>query len=109
MELIILCGLALFAYFYRVTDGKNATGQTYKYVTSTIGDLYEKYAPYSFKTVREKTKELGQEYTTKQYVVQVIVFAVVAGGIAYLYFFSLLMAILYAIIAVLFISYLAYL
>ncbi len=109
MELIILCGLALFAYFYRVTDGKNATGQTYKYVTSTIGDLYEKYAPYSFKTVREKTKELGQEYTTKQYVVQVIVFAVVAGGIAYLYFFSLLMAILYAIIAVLFIPYLAYL
>ena len=109
MELIILCGLALFAYFYRVTDGKNATGQTYKYVTSTIGDLYEKYAPYSFKTVREKTKELGQEYTTKQYAVQVVIFAVVAGGIAYLYFFSLLMAVLYAIVAVLFIPYLAYL
>lgn len=39
--------------------------------------------------VREKSKQLGEEYTAKQYVTQVIIFSVAGAGIAYLYFIVL--------------------
>jgi hypothetical protein len=90
---------------YRKNNGENV----YKFIVNQVNTAYNKYAPYSFKEVREKVKALGQEYTTKQYTTQVILFGVVAGGIAYLYFFSLIWAIIYAIIAIMFIPYLAYL
>jgi len=59
--------------------------------------------------VREKTKELGQEYTPRQYTTQVILFAGIAGVISFFYFRSILIAAIYATIAVMFIPYLAYL
>ena len=59
--------------------------------------------------MREKIKELGLEYTTRQYTIQVIMFAVVAGVIGYLYFYNLVVVIIYAIIAVATIPYLTYL
>lgn len=59
--------------------------------------------------VREKSKELGKEYTPKQYISQVAIFGIVAGGISYLYFFSLIWALVYAAAAIAFIPYLAYL
>ena len=105
MELIILLIIAIFVITYRTNKGENV----YKFFVEGVGNAYNKYAPYSFKEVREKTKSLGQEYTVKQYSAQVVIFAAVAGGIAYLYFFSLLWAIIYAVVAILFIPYLAYL
>ena len=105
MELIILLIIALFIITYRQNTGENVG----RFIVNSIGNAYNKYAPYSFKEVREKTKELGQEYTAKQYLSQVVIFAIVAGGIAYLYFFSIIMAIVYILIAIAFIPYLAYL
>lgn len=105
MELIILLIMAVFIITYRQNTGENVG----RFIVSSIGNAYNKYAPYSFKEVREKTKELGQEYTAKQYLSQIIIFAIVAGGIAYLYFFSIIMAIIYILVAIAFIPYLAYL
>ena len=105
MELIILLAIAIFVITYRKNTGENV----YKFFVSQVSNVYEKYAPYSFKTVREKTKELGQEYTARQYTIQVVLFAGVAGGIAYMYFYSIIWAVVYALVAVAFIPYLAYL
>ncbi len=105
IELILLFLIAIFGLSYWFNNGENV----YRFFVTQVTSAYDKYAPYSFKEVRKKTKELGQEYTVKQYVAQVVLFAVVAGGIAYLYFYNLLLALLYAVIAVAFIPYLAFL
>ena len=105
IELILLLIIAIFGLSYWFNNGENV----YRFFVTHVTGAYDKYAPYSFKEVRKKTKELGQEYTVKQYIAQVVLFAVVAGGIAYLYFYSLVLAILYAFVAVAFIPYLAYL
>jgi len=105
IELIILLLIAAFIILYRKNPGENV----YKFFVTNATNTYEKYAPYSFKTVRAKAKELGQEYSTRQYIGQVIMFAGFAGGVAYLYFYSLIWAVIYAIVAVMFIPYLAYL
>lgn len=105
MELIILIAIAVFVISYRMNNGENV----YRFFITQVSTAYNKYAPYSFKEVRAKTKELGQEYTPKQYATQILVFAGVAGGISYLYFYNIIIAIMYACIAVAFIPYLAYL
>jgi len=105
MELILLIIIAVFVISYRMNNGENV----YRFFIDNVTTAYNKYAPYSFREVRAKTKELGQEYTVKQYATQILVFAGVAGGISYLYFYNILIAIMYACIAVAFIPYLAYL
>ena len=105
MELVILLAIAIFVIAYRKNTGDNV----YKFFATNVANAYNKYAPYSFKVVREKTKELGQEYTLRQYTTQVIIFAGVAGGITYMYFYSILWCIFYAVVAIMFIPYLAYL
>ena len=54
-------------------------------------------------------KELKQEYTIKDYTLQVIVIGGIAAAIAYLYFYSLIVVIIYAVIAIALIPYLAFL
>jgi len=54
-------------------------------------------------------KELKQEYTIKDYTIQVVVLGGFAGAIAYLYFYNLIMVAIYAGVAIAFIPYLAYL
>ena len=105
MELIILLLIGTYIAAYRINNGQNV----YQFVTRSVSKVYNKYAPYSFKMVREKSKELGKEYTPKQYISQVAIFGIVAGGISYLYFFSLIWALVYAAAAIAFIPYLAYL
>lgn len=105
MELFILVLIALFVIIYRNYRGKNV----YKFIVEQVGIAYDKFAPYSFKMVREKTKELGQEYTTRQYAVQVLMFSVFAGVISYLYFYNLVISIVYIIVVVATIPYLAFL
>ncbi len=105
MELIIMLVTAVFIYMYR----KNPGSAPYKYFTDVVNNVYEKYAPYSFKVVKEKAKELGQDFTTKQYIVQIFLFGGVAAAIAFLYFYSLLWAVVYAIAAIAFIPYISFL
>lgn len=105
MELVIILLIALFVFIYRRYRGQNV----YKFITEQAGVIYDKFAPYSFKVVREKTKELGQEYTPKQYIIQVIVFTIFAGVISYLYFYNLFISIIYILLANACIPYLAFL
>lgn len=105
MELVIMILIAIFVLSYRNQNGENV----YKFIADTVKTVYNKYAPYSYQEVREKSKELGQEYTAKEYISQIILIGGGAAIIAYIYFFSVAMAILYAIIAIMFIPYLAYL
>lgn len=105
MELIILLAITIFVILYRQYRGQNV----YKFITEQAGVIYDKFAPYSFKVVREKTKELGQEYTPRQYITQVIVFTIFAGVISYMYFYNLFISIIYILIANASIPYLAYL
>lgn len=105
IEILVIFFILVFMILYR----KNTGGKFYKYIANGVADVYDKYAPYSFKMVREKTKELGQEYTPRQYMIQIAVFAGGAAIITYLYFYSIIVSIIYAVIAVLFIPYLAYL
>ncbi len=104
IEVFIIAAILLFVFIYRKNTGNNS----YKFIAKTIGNTYEKYAPYSFKVVREKAKELGQEYTSRQYLIQVIVFGVAAAFVSYLYFYSIIWSIVYAAVAIAFIPYLAY-
>lgn len=105
MELVLILIIALFIMLYRSYKGQNV----YKFMTEQVGTVYDKFAPYSFKVVREKTKELGQEYTVKQYTTQIVIFAVFAAVISYLYFYNVVVSIVYIILAVSVIPYLAYL
>ena len=105
MELIILLALFAFVIVYRNYKGKNV----YKYIVNQATFAYDKFAPYSFKVVREKTKELGQEYTPRQYLTQALVFSVFAGVVSYLYFYNILISIFYIVVLLATIPYLAFL
>lgn len=105
MEFLLILVIALFIVIYRMNTG----AITYKFIVDKVGDVYEKFAPYSFKKIREKVKELGMEYTAKQYTVQVIIFAGGAFVVSYLYFYNIITSIFYMILAVAVIPYLAYL
>ena len=104
IEVIIVGIIILFVFIYRQNTGNNS----YKFIARTVGNTYEKFSPYSFRVVREKAKELGQEYTTRQYTIQVVIFGVTAAFVSYLYFYSILWSLIYAAAAIAFIPYLAY-
>ena len=105
IEIIIVAAILIFLVLFRKSQGE----KFYKYLSKSISDLYNKYAPYSFKVVREKTKELGKEYTPRQYAIQVTIFGILAAIISYAYFYSIIVSIIYVIAAILFVPYLAYL
>ena len=102
---VVISIILLFIFVYRINTGENV----YKYITGQITSIYEQYAPYSFKIVREKVKELGQEYTSRQYAIQITIFAVASAVVSYLYFYSLIWCIVYILAAILVIPYLSYL
>ena len=102
---LIIVAIAIFIIAYRSTRKTNV----YKFVNQKFGAIYDKYTPYSFKVIREKVKELGQEYTTRQYIIQIAVFAASAAIITYLYFYNVGISLLYSALSVLVIPYLTYL
>lgn len=105
MELLILYAILAFVIIYRRGNGEDA----YKKAADKAVEAYEKYAPYTFKEVRRKTKELGVEYTAKDYLLQIVLIGGGAGLISYFYFYSIIWSIVYAGVAIMFIPYLAYL
>lgn len=105
MEFIIIILIFAFILLYRNYKGENV----YKFITDQVAIAYDKFAPYSFKMVREKTKELGQEYTVRQYTLQVVLFTSFAAVISYLYFYSIPVTVFYMLVVNLSIPYLAYL
>lgn len=105
MELFIMIVIAVFVMSYRMQNGESV----YTFIIDTIRTLYNKYAPYSYQEVRSKSKDLGADYSPKQYMVQVILIGGGAAVVGYFYFYSIVRGILYFVAAVMFIPYLAYL
>ena len=73
---------------------------------SAFSKVFSKIVPYNYEDVQKKAKEMGQAFDTKQYVFQFVVFAVGGGAVAFLYFRSLIWAIVYGATATAFIPYL---
>jgi hypothetical protein len=105
MEFFIIILITLFVTVYRKNDGESM----YKFITYQAELLYDKYTPYSFKIVRDKVKDLGLEYTNKQYTMQILIFSGGAFFITYLYFYNIIISIVYSLIAVSIIPYITYL
>ncbi len=105
IEIFIVLAIAIFALLFYFKTGDSM----YKFVIETSANIYDKYAPFSFKVIRAKVKEMGLEYSPKQYVVQVVTFASAALGISYLYFYNVAVSIFYMIIVICVIPYLTYL
>ena len=106
IESIIVIALVIFVAFYRNKSGDESV---YKFIVTSTSSVYDKYAPYSFKSIRDKVKEMGQEYSPKQYMIQIAIFATAAFGISYLYFYNIGISIIYSVVAVAVIPYLTYL
>ena len=105
MEFILIGFILIFVLTYRNSSGEGI----YKFVQEQATVIYDKYAPYSYKVMREKIKDLGLEYTPRQYAIQAAIFAGLAGVIGWFYFYNIIVVIVYAIIAVSSIPYLTYL
>lgn len=105
MVYFLLFIIIVFIAFYRNYDGQGVN----KFITEQVGSAYEKVAPYSFKVVREKTKQLGREYTPRQYMIQTLILGGFAGVVSYLYFYNIMWTIIYIVAAIAFIPYLSYL
>ena len=105
MEFILIGIILIFIITYRNSSGEGV----YKFVKEQATVAYDTYAPYSYKVMREKIKELGLEYSPRQYAIQIGVFAGLASVIGYLYFYNIIVCIVYAVLAVSTIPYLTYL
>ena len=84
LEIIIVGIVLIFIITYRSSSGSGV----YKFINEQKNRLYDKYAPYSYKEMRKKIKELGLDYTPRQYFVQVVLFAGIAAVVGYLYFYN---------------------
>ena len=104
-ELFIIIAFVGGIYLYRNYKGENVG----KYIVGQAQGMYDRFSPYSFKVVREKTKQFGQESTPRQYTIKVTLFAGFAAVVTYLYFYNLIISIIYALIAVSFVPYITYL
>ena len=102
---IICAAILIFIILYRSNTGE----QTYKFVSVQTSKLYSKVAPFTYKEIRKKIKDLKQDYTVQQYIGQVVIFALGGGIITYLYFYSLIVSLIYALIAVSAVPYINYL
>ena len=105
LEFVIVSFILLFVFTYRTSSGSGV----YRFIVDQSNNIYSKYAPYSYKEMRKKIKDLGLDYTPKQYLTQIVLFAGFAAGVGYLYFYSIIVSVVYAIIAVAAIPYITYL
>lgn len=105
MEILLIGLIILFIVSYRTKKGESV----YKFISERAVSAYKKIEPYSFKVMRDKVKELGLDYSPRQYLFQVLLFAGLSGGISYLYFYNIIISAVYIVIAISFIPYITYL
>lgn len=105
IEILIVGVILLFVMMYR--SGNNES--VYQFFETATQEIYNQYAPYSFKVMRDKVKELGLEYTKTQYLMQIAIFGGIAAFVGYMYFYSVITAAVYALIAICTIPYITYL
>ncbi len=102
---IIAAVLIVFLVIYRCGLWEKISN----YISKKGMVIYNKVSPYTYKEIRKKIKEMGQDYTTAQYIGQVIIFAVGGGVVSYLYFYNLITSIIYALAATTVVPYINYL
>lgn len=105
MVLFLLIIIGVTVVLYRNYKGENIS----KFFSSQMETAYDKFAPFSFKMVRQKAKDLGQEFTPRQYLMQILILGGFAGVVSYLYFYNIIVCIVYVCLAIAFVPYLAYL
>lgn len=105
IEILLVALIFIFIVMYRTKRGNSV----YSFINEQVNSVYDKYAPYSYKEMRKKIKELGLDYSKRQYFMQILMFTGIAGGVGYLYFYNLVVCIVYIVIAVAFIPYITYL
>ena len=105
MEVILVGFVVLFIVSYRFSVGAGV----YQFIVDSTQSVVNKYAPYSYKEMRQKIKDMGMDYTPRQYLTQLVLFAGFAAAVGYLYFYSIVISIVYAVIAIAFIPYITYL
>lgn len=105
MEILLIAVIIIFIISYRTKKGESV----YKFISQQAVNTYKKVEPYSYKIMREKVKELGLEYTPRQYLFQILAFAGISGVVSYLYFYNVIITVVYIIIAVSFIPKITYL
>ena len=108
MELVLLIIIAIFAIAYRSSQTQSVTSTT-KYISGQAKDLYDRIAPFSYKQMRAKIKDLGEDFTPKQFIRQIALFAGLASVISYLYFYNPVITIIYAAAATFVVPYLQFL
>ncbi len=106
IETIIALALLGFGALFYFNKGNSSV---HDFVTEQSSGIYGKYAPYSFAEIRKKVKDMGQEYTLREYIIQIVVFSGVAFAISYLYFYNMTVSAIYVIIIICIIPYLTYL
>ena len=100
---VLILSFGVLFYF------KKGDTSMHDYVIGQASVIYNRYAPYSFREIREKVKGMGQEYSKKEYAAQALIFAGVAFGISYLYFYNMIVSIVYVVVVISIIPYLTYL
>ena len=105
MEYLVVGFIIIFIIVNYLRSGE----KFYKFIVNTGNGIYEKYAPYSFKQIRKKVKDMGMEYTPRQYIFQFIIFSGGAFLISFLYFHNVVISILYSIAVLFVVPYLSYL
>ncbi len=102
VEIALIGAITLFALVSRFGKNDKAYGAT----KGLFSKIVSKVMPYNYDDVKEKAKELGQDFNAKQYAFQIVLFLAGGGFVAYLYFRNLTWAIIYGVLATAFIPYL---
>ncbi len=105
MEIIIVGVIVIFIVTYRFSSGNGV----YRFINEQGQKIYSVYAPYSFREISKKVKKLGLNYTIKDYIIQIVLFGGIAAVVGYMYFYSLIVVIIYVVISILAVPYVAYL
>ena len=104
-ELLLIIVVVVGIYLYRVYQGQNVS----RFFSDGVAGIIDKISPYSYRTVREKVKELGQEYTIRQYTIQLAAIGGFTAVVTFLYFYNLTISLIYVIISSFIVPYLSYL
>ena len=109
VELTLIALIIIFVWGYRASKNSGTGESVSKFLFNGFQNIYNKYAPYSYQEVQTKAKELGYDYTTREYAEQVLLFGGGAVGITYMYFYNIPIALIYGFIATMGVPYLKYL
>ena len=105
MEYLLVIAILLFIAVNYLRSGE----KLYNFVSVSTDKLYDKFASYSFRVIRQKIKDMGMELTPKQYLIEYLIFVGGTFLITYLYFYNVVISIVYSIFAFAIVPYLSYL